>query len=454
MSNNKKFFLFFIFFFILNNLNGQEIPKTKSYYVVDSYCCGGEDSDPHAVFGVESPNGYILLGKSLDDTYTENGFAVKISKNLPDEKLFLHPDEEETFDWSLVDGENGMREGFNSAVVFNEHIFIAGYKETKKNVIDRYLIKVGLSDGKVVWSKTFPSKSNKKSSAFESVILTNENGILLTGVTNSSYDELEGFKSYGNPTSGNAFSMYLSSENLISNDPPLNPNWEKQYKNSLTGKSIKNINGSNDFLIASSSHEPTVAKVLKIDKDGNLIWDKKYPNHGEITDIVSFQDSFYLSGHNGSHKTGIDGSITKISSDGKKIWNKSYGNTKEVNHDFFEESLVENNLIFDECWSITSILNEGIVMACGTGIEECESVPENTQAKCEEDPRTTWRSYLVKIDSSGDIIWEKTGSFTFPGEEDTDDLPSTASEWIFITQEGYVASIIDLAFGIGLEILE
>ena len=454
MSNIKKFFLFFIFFFILNNLNGQEIPKTKSYYVVDSYCCGGEDSDPHAVFGVESPNGYILLGKSLDDTYTENGFAVKISKNLPDEKLFLHPDEEETFDWSLVDGENGMREGFNSAVVFNEHIFIAGYKETKKNVIDRYLIKVGLSDGKVVWSKTFPSKSNKKSSAFESVILTNENGILLTGVTNSSYDELEGFKSYGNPTSGNAFSMYLSSENLISNDPPLNPNWEKQYKNSLTGKSIKNINGSNDFLIASSSHEPTVAKVLKIDKDGNLIWDKKYPNHGEITDIVSFQDSFFLSGHNGSHRTGIDGSITKISSDGKKIWNKSYGNTKEVNHDFFEESLVENNLIFDECWSITSILNEGIVMACGTGIEECESVPENTQAKCEEDPRTTWRSYLVKIDSSGDIIWEKTGSFTFPGEEDTDDLPSTASEWIFITQEGYVASIIDLAFGIGLEILE
>ena len=454
MSNIKKFFLFFIFFFILNNLNGQEIPKTKSYYVVDSYCCGGEDSDPHAVFGVESPNGYILLGKSLDDTYTENGFAVKISKNLPNEKLFLHPEEEETFDWSLVDGENGMREGFNSAVVFNEHIFIAGYKETKKNVIDRYLIKVGLSDGKVVWSKTFPSKSNKKSSAFESVILTNENGILLTGVTNSSYDELEGFKSYGNPTSGNAFSMYLSSENLISNDPPLNPNWEKQYKNSLTGKSIKNINGSNDFLIASSSHEPTVAKVLKIDKDGNLIWDKKYPNHGEITDIVSFQDSFYLSGHNGSHKTGIDGSITKISSDGKKIWNKSYGNTKEVNHDFFEKSLVENNLIFDECWSITSILNEGIVMACGTGIEECESVPENTQAKCEEDPRTTWRSYLVKIDSSGDIIWEKTGSFTFPGEEDTDDLPSTASEWIFITQEGYVASIIDLAFGIGLEILE
>ena len=75
MSNIKNIFLLFIFFFNLNNLNGQEIPKTKSYYVVDSFCCGGEDSDPHAVFGVESPDGYILLGKSLDDTYTENGFT-------------------------------------------------------------------------------------------------------------------------------------------------------------------------------------------------------------------------------------------------------------------------------------------------------------------------------------------------------------------------------------------
>jgi hypothetical protein len=454
INNFKKFLLFFIFFPFLNNLNGQEIPKTKSYYVVDSFCCGGEESDPHAVFGIESPDGYILLGKSLDDSFTENGFAVKIPKDLPNKKLFLHPEEEETFDWSLVDGENGMRDGFNSAIILNEHIFIAGYKESKKNIIDRYLLKVRLSDGVIIWSKTFPSKSNKKSSAFESIILTNENGALLTGVTNSSYDELEGFKSYGNPTLGNAFSMYLSNEDLISDDPPSGPNWEKLYRNSLTGKSIKKINDSNEFLIASSSHEPIVAKVLKIDKDGNLIWDKKFPNHGEITDIASSLEGFYLSGHKGSHKAGIDGSVTKISSDGKEIWNKSYGNPKEINHDFFNESLVEDNLIFDECWSIINILNDGIVMACGTGIEECEDLPENVQIKCEEDPRTTWRSYLVKIDSSGDIIWEKTGSFTFPGEEDTDDLPSTASEWIFITQEGNAASIIDLAFGIGLEIID
>ena len=51
------------------------------------------------------------------------------------------------------------------------------------------------------------------------------------------------------------------------------------------------------------------------------------------------------------------------------------------------------------------------------------------------------------------LIWEKTGSFTFPGEENEEDVPSTASEWIFQTQNGNFASVVDLGFGVGLEIL-
>ena len=42
----------------------------------------------------EASDGYILLGKSLDINLKEDGFAVKIRKNLPDEKLFLHPEKE------------------------------------------------------------------------------------------------------------------------------------------------------------------------------------------------------------------------------------------------------------------------------------------------------------------------------------------------------------------------
>ena len=93
-------------------------------------------------------------------------------------------------------------------------------------------------------------------------------------------------------------------------------------------------------------------------------------------------------------------------------------------------------------------------MACGTGIEGCDELNGEIKNQCEEDPRTTWRSYLIRIDSVGSLIWEKASSFTFPGEESEDDVPSTASEWVFITKNGELASVVDLAFGIGLEIID
>lgn len=446
--------VFFVFQMICIDIYGGEVPKTKSYYVIDGSCCGGEDSDPHAVFGLEASDGYILLGKALDKNFKEDGFAVKISKNLPNEKLFLHPEEENTYDWSIVIGDKGKRDGFNSAVILDQYIFIAGYKETTKNIIDRYLMKVDLKNGDIIWSQSFPSSKNGKSSAFESVVNTNKNGLLLTGVTNSSYDAMEGFKSYGNPTNGNAFSMYFSNELLKSKNSPKEPNWEKEYKKVLTGKSIKQIGNTNEFLIASSTDEPTVAKVLKIQEDGTTIWHKKYPQHGELTDIAITRDGYFLSGHKGTSKGGIDGSITKISPNGEVIWNKVYGNPDGGTNSFFNDYIVSNRLIFDECWSIINMNNLGVVFACGTGIEECDVLRGQTRIDCEKDPRQTWRSYLVKINFDGDIIWEKTGSFIFPGEEDSLDLASVAAEWIFINSEGQIASVNDLEFGIGLEIIE
>ena len=41
----------------------------------------------------------------------------------------------------------------------------------------------------------------------------------------------------------------------------------------------------------------------------------------------------------------------------------------------------------------------------------------------------------------------------FDGEED-EDVPSTASEWVFTTNRGGLASVVDLSFGMGLEILK
>ena len=301
----KLFCTFYIFFlFQLSGFvaNAQQMPSTVAYFVTDGSCCGGEESDPHAVFGIESSNGYILIGKSLDETGNENGFALKMSKGLPNKKLFLHPDENKSYEWSIVLGKPDRRDGFNSAAIIENDIFIAGFEESKEGVIDRHLVKVRLNDGKVLWKQSYASEKKKASSSFESVIVTSAGGILLTGVKNAAYDEIEGFKSYGNPSGGNAFSMYFSHNKISSETPPKSPTWESVYDSFISGKSVKEISDTGDFIIATSTPEPMIAAVLRINKNGNILWDRKYPKHGEITDIAVSNDGFFCLVIKGSGK--------------------------------------------------------------------------------------------------------------------------------------------------------
>ena len=98
-------------------------------------------------------------------------------------------------------------------------------------------------------------------------------------------------------------------------------------------------------------------------------------------------------------------------------------------------------------------------MACGTGIEGCDPYPEDTElfAACIEDPRNTWRSMLLRVNQKGDLVWQRVDSYQFVEDNDggeNEEVPSSASEYVIITNEGHIASITDLAFGIGLQLLE
>ena len=78
-------------------------------------------------------------------------------------------------------------------------------------------------------------------------------------------------------------------------------------------------------------------KVLKIKDDGTTVWKKRYPQHGELTDIAVTKDGYFLSGHKESFKGGIDGSVTKISPNGLVIWNKVFGNPEGGTNNFFRD---------------------------------------------------------------------------------------------------------------------
>ena len=430
-----------------------DLPKEKSFFVMDGSCCGGEETDPHAVHGIETETGaFILSGKMIDQSGMEDGFIVKIPNSLPSEKIFLHEEEEFNLDWFVKFGNINKRDGINAAASFRGSIFAGGYVQNKRGLIDGYLVKLNERSGNIIWDISFPSKNKNKESAVESIIRTSDSGLLVAGVRNSKKGTLEGFKSYGNPVSGDAYVMYFSEKQISSQVAPEEPNWELEIIGALSVKHLaESIDGSGYVLALHADGDPSKAKVLNISATGEIKWELDVPEHGELTAIAATSNGYFLSGHKIDRSGGIDASISMISQNGRLVWNATFGNPSSGESIFSGLDSGDRQLIYDECWGITQFEN-GLVLACGTGIEECSEIADSLRSICEDDPRTTWRSYLVHVDFLGNLVWQRASSFMFDDEED-EDVPSTASEWVFITADGDLASVVDLGFGMGIEVL-
>ena len=434
--------------------SASDFPNQKSFIVMDGSCCGGEESDPHAVHGIQTESGaFVLSGKIIDRSGYEDGFVVKVPHSLPGGKIFLHQEEDFNLDWSVKIGKKNKRDGINAAASLQEAVFAGGYTQDLDGIINGYLVKLSENTGDLIWVRSFPSKMKTKESAIEAVIRSTDNAILVAGVTNADKGTLEGFKSYGNPVSGDAFVTYFSEKQVASEIVPETPIWELTIKNALAVKHLEELPSGGGFLLAAhGDEEPMIAKVIKISVDGRPMWELDVPNHGELTAITVTEKGYFLSGHKVDRFDGIDASISKISLNGEFLWTKSFGNPKGGDLIFSGLDEGDPRLIYDECWGITEFKN-GLVLACGTGIEHCEDLDQDLASVCENDPRTTWRSNLIHVDFSGNLIWQRATSFVFEGE-DEEDLPSTASEWVFRTKSGNLASVVDLSFGVGLEILK
>ena len=171
-------------------------PKQKSFIVMDGNCCGGEESDPHAVHGIQTESGaFVLSGKIIDRSGYEDGFIVKVPHSLPDGQIFLHQEEEFNLDWTVKIGKTNNRDGINAAASLKGAIFAGGYMQDPSGVINSYFVKLSEDKGDLIWARSFPSKINTKESAIEAVIRTASNAILVAGVTNAEKGTLEGFKS-------------------------------------------------------------------------------------------------------------------------------------------------------------------------------------------------------------------------------------------------------------------
>ncbi len=138
--------------------------------------------------------------------------------------------------------------------------------------------------------------------------------------------------------------------------------------------------------------------LLKLDRDGNVIWQKTLggnnSDHCFGMDINDKGDIF-LTGHTLSGTENWDTYTIKVNQDGNVLWQKTTGNPRGFNPKY----------IHDEAWDLKATKDGGCVVVAGTGDEykryrrRCGSNGDNSN---------TWHAYVIKYNDNGIVEWEQT----------------------------------------------
>ena len=430
-----------------------DAPEMVSYTGIGEDCCG---EDPHPVHGAPTPDGGVVIcGKSIDRDGEWEGFVVKVGPDIPEGTVFYEPDEGPTYAWSATFGSDGEKDAANNVVATDDAVLVVGFVTQEDRTLDRNLRKYDLFSGALIWEVSYPDTTAQREGALESIHLLENGDAIVGGFINGARGSAEGFKSYGNPTSGDATLMYFTADQLAASEPPSAPLWSQSYSTLVSVKSVRPLAEGGFVLVASSDDEE--AQIMRVDADGEVVWSRSIAQHGEVTDVAVLVEGgasvgFVVSGHRGAGG-GIDGSVSRIDLDGEMVWSRPYGDFPGGVQEFAGLDGGNPQLIFDECWGIQATADGGAVVACGTGIEGCDELEDDDlYEECRSDPRQIWRGLVLKIDGEGDVLWSRLDSFRFPGEEE-DEAADSASEYVLLAGSGGVGSIVDQGFGIGLLML-
>ena len=119
--------------------------------------------------------------------------------------------------------------------------------------------------------------------------------------------------------------------------------------------------------------------LIKTDPDGNKLWEKKFGSSEASDQAYSVQQTsdggYILAGYTETMMGKRDGYLIKTNKDGNKLWERTFGGRRDE--------------IF---YSVQQIRDGGYIMA---GRTESRGAGRND-------------AYLIKTDSNGNMIWEKT----------------------------------------------
>ena len=166
---------------------------------------------------------------------------------------------------------------------------------------------------------------------------------------------------------------------LVKLDKTGNILWEKRYEGEYnpTYNSFLILN-NDEFIVAGSyaidkeeEYYGPYGLITKYDKDGNILWEKKYENVGSFKDIALTSDNEYVV--HGSNMNDEDNAfIAKIDESGNVIWEKIH----DENNEFTSLLVTKNN----------EVIVAGSLYISDTGTRD---------------------AVIIKYDKDGNLLWER-----------------------------------------------
>jgi len=244
------------------------------------------------------------------------------------------------------------------------------------------------------WDRTFGGTGVDKLAV---TIKTSDGGYLLTGTSDSNASAEKSENSRGGKD-------YW----LVKVDPSGNKVWDRTFGGSEEDLcyGATEVSGGG-YLVYGTSLSPADGDrsaqnkgnqdfwIVRIDANGNKLWDKAYGGNGHDNcyDVIQTDDGGYLLGGRSNSSAGgdvgeagrgeVDYWIVKIDANGNKLWDKRYGGGG-----------------WDGFWRILSIPGGGYLLGGSSTSNASGEKSENKQGRSDY--------WVVRIDANGSKLWDKT----------------------------------------------
>ncbi|QMU31043.1 T9SS type A sorting domain-containing protein [Adhaeribacter radiodurans] len=397
---------------------------------------GGYQSDELKAMVVTPDRGYLLGGTS----WTGKSGDKSTSRRGANDYWVLKTDKNGIKEWDKSFGGSGQDELQTMIATPDGGFLLGGFSSSGKSgekseanrggnngTYDYWVVKIG-ANGTKQWDKTFGSNDFDE---LKTLVATPDGGYLLGGSSQSG--GISGDKTQENK----GWIDYW----VIKVDAKGNKLWDKTYGGNdedkllsmvttpdggylLGGHSTSGKSGdkseTNRGLLQRGFYETSDYWVVKVDANGNKIWDKTFGGSeaDHLTTIALTKDGGYLLGGSSystasGDKTEVsrgsgDYWLVKINSNGKKLWDKTLGGND-----------------YDQLTAIVTIPGYGYLLG---GWSFSGIAGDKLEANRGREGYTTYDYWIIKIDENGNRSWDKT-----IGGNLNDELAALA-----VTDKGYL----------------